>query len=322
MSEYWKSQPRKFCDFCKCWITDNKPSIDFHEKGKRHKEAVKQKIDELRKKGVADEKKRQKENDYMQRMEKAALEAFKKDLAENPELAEQYNIKQPEVFEGPQLPEGFVPSTSSAADEEEEGKTEEEKSEEWYEAVSEMGYPYYWNTVTGESVWVAPEKYVSLADQGLPPAPLVEKPVEPEQDKQEEKTEPKAVEDIPLPPGLESIPLPGEADPPSPPSPEESESEEEESVEGKQDRSSRGVYGIWSRVQKEAEQEKVDLELPKTENNYETIAIPVTDEEHRVKFKEKKVTSLGFNKSGPVAFKKRKLAGGARNVRRRDDDDD
>lgn len=24
-SEYWKSVPRKFCDFCKCWITDNKP---------------------------------------------------------------------------------------------------------------------------------------------------------------------------------------------------------------------------------------------------------------------------------------------------------
>jgi len=24
-SEYWKSQPRKYCEFCKCWITDNKP---------------------------------------------------------------------------------------------------------------------------------------------------------------------------------------------------------------------------------------------------------------------------------------------------------
>ena len=24
-AEYWKSQPRKLCDFCKCWITDNKP---------------------------------------------------------------------------------------------------------------------------------------------------------------------------------------------------------------------------------------------------------------------------------------------------------
>lgn len=319
MSEYWKSQPRKFCDFCKCWITDNKPSIDFHEKGKRHKEAVKQKIEDLKKKGVADEKKRQKENDYMQRMEKAALEAFKRDLEENPELAAQYKVKQPEVFEGPQLPEGYVPPKSVDKDGDKEGTSEgTEKQEEWYEAMSEMGYPYYWNTVTGESIWVAPEKYVSLADQGLEPAPTYE---EPDVEKQQEPPEPKTVEEIPLPPGIESIPLPGEADPPSPPSPEESESEEEDTVEGNQDRSSRGVFGVWSRVQKEAEQEQVDLQLPQTDAYTDTISIPVPVEE-KIKFKEKKVTSIGSNKGGPVAFKKRKLASGARNVRRRGDDDD
>lgn len=24
-ADYWKSQDRKYCDFCKCWIADNKP---------------------------------------------------------------------------------------------------------------------------------------------------------------------------------------------------------------------------------------------------------------------------------------------------------
>lgn len=24
-ADYWKSQDRIFCDFCKCWLTDNKP---------------------------------------------------------------------------------------------------------------------------------------------------------------------------------------------------------------------------------------------------------------------------------------------------------
>lgn len=24
-ADYWKSNDRKYCDFCKCWITDNKP---------------------------------------------------------------------------------------------------------------------------------------------------------------------------------------------------------------------------------------------------------------------------------------------------------
>lgn len=327
MSEYWKSQPRKFCDFCKCWITDNKPSIEFHEKGKRHKEAVQQRIDAVRKKGVEDEKKKQKESDYMARMERAAMEAFKKDLEANPELAEQYGVKKKEVVEGPQLPEGYKPP---APDESEE-KTEEEGEEEgeWYEALSDMGYPYYWNTVTGESLWVAPEKYVSLADQGLAPAPPPQGHEEngtadakSTSENQQTDEQPASVEEIPLPPGVDSIPLPGEVPPPSQPSPEESEeSEEEETLPGKQDRSARGVYGTWARVQKEVQKEEVDLQLPQTDNNYETLAIPIISDEPKVKFKEKTVTSLGSSKSGPVAFKKRKLAGGARNVRKRDDDD-
>ena len=39
------------------------------------------------------------------------------------------------------------------------------------------------------------------------------------------------------------------------------------------------------------------------------------------KFKEKTVTSLNTNHSGPVAFKKRKIASGARNVRQKGNDD-
>ena len=27
-TEYWKSLPKKYCDFCKCWITDNKAVLD------------------------------------------------------------------------------------------------------------------------------------------------------------------------------------------------------------------------------------------------------------------------------------------------------
>ena len=47
------------------------------------------------------------------------------------------------MYEGPSLPPGGLPAH-------EEVKEEEKKDEgEWYEAMSEMGYPYYWNTVTG-----------------------------------------------------------------------------------------------------------------------------------------------------------------------------
>ena len=48
------------------------------------------------------------------------------------------------MYEGPSLPPGGLPAP-------EEVKEEEKKKDEgeWYEAMSEMGYPYYWNTVTG-----------------------------------------------------------------------------------------------------------------------------------------------------------------------------
>ncbi len=28
MSEYWKSNAKKYCDYCKVWISDNKASIN------------------------------------------------------------------------------------------------------------------------------------------------------------------------------------------------------------------------------------------------------------------------------------------------------
>ena len=91
MADYWKSQPRKHCDLCKCWIADNKPSRDFHERGKRHQQAVKDKLTELKKKGVRDAKKQRETEGYLAEMERDALKKFKKDLADNPELAKQYS---------------------------------------------------------------------------------------------------------------------------------------------------------------------------------------------------------------------------------------
>ena len=29
MSEYWKSNAKKYCEFCKVWIADNKPVKKF-----------------------------------------------------------------------------------------------------------------------------------------------------------------------------------------------------------------------------------------------------------------------------------------------------
>ena len=51
MTEYWVSQARHWCEFCRIWTAGNKSSIAFHESGKKHKEAVELSLREMRKRG-------------------------------------------------------------------------------------------------------------------------------------------------------------------------------------------------------------------------------------------------------------------------------
>ncbi|XP_012531990.1 WW domain-binding protein 4 [Monomorium pharaonis] len=83
MADYWKSQGRKFCDFCKCWIADNKPSIDFHEGGKKHKENVSKRLKEIHKNSAKQAKQNKKLEDDIKKMENAAMAAYLKDVENN-----------------------------------------------------------------------------------------------------------------------------------------------------------------------------------------------------------------------------------------------
>ena len=40
MTEFWKSGARHWCTYCKIFINGTKPSIAYHESGKKHKEIV------------------------------------------------------------------------------------------------------------------------------------------------------------------------------------------------------------------------------------------------------------------------------------------
>ena len=83
MADYWKSQARKFCDFCKCWIADNKPSIEFHESGKKHKENVSKRLKEIHKNSAKQAKAQKKFDNDIEKMEKAAMAAYLKDVESN-----------------------------------------------------------------------------------------------------------------------------------------------------------------------------------------------------------------------------------------------
>ncbi|KAF9808645.1 hypothetical protein SFRURICE_019803 [Spodoptera frugiperda] len=153
MTEYWKSQARKYCEFCKCWFADNKVSISFHENGKRHKENVQKHISQLSKKSAKEFKQKEKIDDDMKKMEAAAMAAYLNDIKNNADLTSQ-SINDL-INQGGSSEATIVVSNSPTS----------KAPPAWEEVKSDDGSSYYWNTITNETTWDAPDEYVSVAEK-------------------------------------------------------------------------------------------------------------------------------------------------------------
>jgi WW domain-binding protein 4 len=131
MADYWKSNPRRWCDFCKCWLEDNKPvrfravegryrcptdwlfqsvpllmlaftcphlpplfvteqSIQYHEKGVKHKKNVEEHIKQARARGTAKLAEDEATRQQLEAINKAALEAMGRDAEADPNLHASY----------------------------------------------------------------------------------------------------------------------------------------------------------------------------------------------------------------------------------------
>lgn len=300
-AEYWKSLPRKFCDICKCWFADNKASIDFHERGKRHQENAQKRIQDIQKRGIKDFKKQQQLENEMEKIEKAALAAYEKDLKNLHNGEKSQPTIQPPKKISYSVPESNIKPNSSVKNvhkkkeialKSTEVTVESTHEKTWYEAMSEDGYKYYWNTETSESRWEPPEEgYISIEEQNQ---------VNPETVTEEQQLS----------------------------------SNESETVEKEKETSSDDVvcsvgpqprvdpYGQWVTVEKE-EPVDYDLQLPSPSENAVEIVIPIHKDECTLKFKEKIIGQLSDTEPGEVTFKKRKLAGSfKKNARQRTTDDD
>ncbi|XP_061571671.1 WW domain-binding protein 4 [Cololabis saira] len=163
MADYWKSQPRKFCQYCKCWIADNKPSVDFHERGKNHKENVAAKISEIKKKSIEKAKQEARMSKDFAAMEEAAQKAYEEDLKRMERESEGGSSSpvrvtpQPRVAPQPQPQVKHPPKKKHKKNEKASRKFRDQTGTQvWVEGLTDDGQTYYYNTLSGESRWEKP----------------------------------------------------------------------------------------------------------------------------------------------------------------------
>ncbi|KAK3812678.1 MAG: hypothetical protein J3R72DRAFT_462629 [Linnemannia gamsii] len=80
MSEYWKSNAKFFCRFCKIYITDNKSTRNIHDQGSKHKENVERFLRETNQRGRDREAESARMDKQMDAIEKAAMKQYQLDV--------------------------------------------------------------------------------------------------------------------------------------------------------------------------------------------------------------------------------------------------
>ncbi|KAG5676750.1 hypothetical protein PVAND_006559 [Polypedilum vanderplanki] len=320
-ADYWKSQDRIFCDFCKCWITDNKPSVEFHNNGKRHKANVQKRISEIGKKSEADRKAQNKLDEELRKINDAAMKSYAKDISTGIDITSRAighassSSKAIDPIALPFYDEDDGPNVSRKATTITAQSTTAAASTEtlWCEAITDEGHTYYWNVKTNESTWEKPkEGFMSLKEYNRLNALAIEKQEEARQ--KDLKYHIENAEELASRYKREQFKK-YQVITKEPKQPEEESASSSKNYVTEFENCQK--IGKWQTVESEPEKKPIDLGLPKQTHEYYAIATVQSDEPPVKKFKEKTITSLDSDEI-PSTFKKRKF--GNKNIRRTNDD--
>ncbi|XP_055300146.1 WW domain-binding protein 4 isoform X1 [Sitodiplosis mosellana] len=357
MTDYWKSNERKYCEYCSCWIADNKASIQFHEGGKKHKLNVAKKLQDIGKKSQKEERERQKVDIQMRQMEEAALKAYAQDINRGGDITTQEMNAAVAAAAASYEEEVATKATNRSApgpsaiptraidpllppidvlEDEERAKrakmkrksigtlgTEAKDQSMWVEAKSDEGHTYYWNVKSGESIWEAPkEGYMTIEEYNR--LNLVHEAKTEQQLHEESKYMRANADEIVSKYRREQLKTFRAIHTQQEVKEKEAEREGYTSCNEEEEETAAPALGRWQTVVRK-EVKPVDLQLPTTTNkDYGYIQpVPTEVEPTQRVFKEKTVKSLADEDCNVSnTFKKRKFGGNRRNARQRLDDDD
>uniref|UniRef100_A0A1I8PWL5 WW domain-binding protein 4 n=1 Tax=Stomoxys calcitrans TaxID=35570 RepID=A0A1I8PWL5_STOCA len=342
MADYWVSNERKYCDFCKCWISDNKASISFHENGKRHKLNVAKRITDISRNSEKAEQEKRKMDLEIRKMEEAAMRSYAMDIHSKGDLTARsinavmaagvgpststsnssgkvdakYRQQDPLRLAGPSDDEEDGPRVSVGAQKVDHSAVP--NASLWVEGKNDEGYSYYWNVKTNESVWEPPkegylsyEEYQRINDIAVQQQEL--------QQAEEAKKFRENVNEEVARYNREKLKAYKR-----PPSIQEQKAEKELKQSFKTEEDAKApVMGQWQVVESKPPPAPVDLELPQVNNHYVAPVVSDIPYEPPVKrFKEKTITNLDPEVASGTStfFKKRKFAAKG-NARQRLDDD-
>lgn len=157
MSEYWKSIPKIYCKFCNVWYQDNKSSRDFHERSFKHKNGISRHISDVQRRSHQKEKEDEEFKREMQRIERAAMASYEKDLIrggktvvatattsnQQDDKHEKARLEKLQEEANEQLRKEALDIVTSKL----------KKKHEWFESKTVEGKVYYYNRMTMGKWW-------------------------------------------------------------------------------------------------------------------------------------------------------------------------